>query len=134
MVSANTPACAEYETIAITKDIFSQMLLYTKEFEKDAYADKGAGFHGCIFEGLNQKGEYFVWNNMESLICGMGALDYRDGDNACCNMWTPKTQVANMEATEELFPVLHLSRKEAIDTGGAGKFRGGVANVTSRIP
>ena len=43
---------------------------------------------------------------------------------------TPICKMPNIEHTEQDFPVLFLYRKETRDSGGAGKFRGGLSSDT----
>lgn len=133
-VSCNCPCGLVDAVTASILNIMSQMLLCNKELEKDAYAGTGAAVQSCVYSGMDKAGEFFVTCNMEALAAGQGALAYRDGEEACTHHWTIKSQIANIEASEELFPWLYLFRKEAIDTGGPGKFRGGVANVIAIIP
>ncbi len=134
-VSTNTPSGGGTETIILMQDIMAQMLLSSEELKEDVYAGVSGGFTCTIDHGLDKAGELFITvHNMDVLICGMGALADRDGEEACANVWTPKSQVDNLEALEELFPWLFLCKKEVIDTGGSGKFRGGVGTFQAVIP
>ena len=47
---------------------------------------------------------------------------------------TPICQLPNVEHTEQSFPVLFLYRKELPDSGGAGRFRGGMSAESCFIP
>ena len=130
-VSSNTPLGVGYVIIGTVQDALSKMLLCTEQWREDAYANTGAGGHSTVWEGYwdgTKGGSFFETQCMDNLVGGMGGLPNMDGDDACGNMWTPKTKIANVESNELLFPVLYLTRQEAIDTGGPGKFRGGVAN------
>jgi N-methylhydantoinase B len=114
--------------------VMSEMLLASEELRADAFAGTGMGIQANVWYGLDKSGEFFVTFNMESIASGMGALTYQDGEEACTYHWTAKSSVANVESMEELFPLMYLFRKEVTDTGGPGKFRGGVANAIGIIP
>lgn len=131
--SSNTPLGVGPLLIDVAQDAISKMLLCTEDFREDAYANAAKGHHCTLWYGYNSKGEFFETETFEHIIGGMGALAYRDGDDACANMWTPKSMVANVELNEQLFPILYLDRAEAVDTGGPGKFRGGVTNKHAQI-
>ncbi|HET9351238.1 MAG TPA: hydantoinase B/oxoprolinase family protein, partial [Burkholderiales bacterium] len=47
---------------------------------------------------------------------------------------TPICKLPNVEHTEQSFPVLFLYRKEITDSGGAGKWRGGLSAESCFIP
>ena len=132
-LSYNVPGAVNL-IIAGALNICSQMLLASKELEKDAYANIGSGIQAAIFYGLDKAGQFFVTFNLDTACSGMGALAHRDGDEASAYHYTCMPSIANVEGQEELFPLLYLFRQEIIDTGGAGKFRGGVGNALCVIP
>src|SRR6185436_1375170 len=47
---------------------------------------------------------------------------------------TPICKLPNVEHTEQSFPVLFLYRKEIMDSGGAGKWRGGLSAESCFVP
>src|SRR5205823_5496134 len=47
---------------------------------------------------------------------------------------TPICKLPNVEHTEQSFPLLFLYRKEIADSGGAGKYRGGLSAESCFIP
>src|SRR5206468_2623449 len=79
-----------------------------------------------VFAGLNQDGNEFTTLILDGNAGGSGALTDADGDDTAHNPWTVKTTIGNVETTEMLFPVLYLWRRELADTGGAGRYRGGL--------
>jgi N-methylhydantoinase B len=133
-VSTNVPLGVGSQVAIASLTVMSRMALCSEELKKDSYSGTGGGLHSAVIDGFDKNSEYFVTENMECEICGQGAQPHKDGEEACIYQWTPQSQVANVESTEELFPILYLWRKEAIDTGGAGKFRGGVTNTIGFIP
>lgn len=132
-VSANTCSGAGYVVIGVVADCISQMYLCSGQ-KTEAFAN-GSNAHVCpVLYGEGKRGELFMTMMMELMISGAGAEIDRDGDDTCSNMWTAKPQVTNIEREEELFPLLYLWRKECIDSGGPGKFRGGCGCEDAIIP
>jgi len=142
IVNARAPAAVAFScpfgavdmVLTVMIKVLGQMLLASDKYNKDFVSCVGGGCSAQVLYGIDKAGLYFSTPTMESVIGGMGAQTYRDGEEACTYQYTPKPRVANLEAMEEIFPFLCLFRKEAIDTGGAGKFRGGVTNVFARMP
>lgn len=132
--SWNTPPGAGYMTIAAVHEALEKMLLAAEETRGEAFACTNAAFHHPLVSGLDKEGNFCTVFFMEGIAGGMGASPDRDGDDSCANMWTPKTQIPNVEMTEMLYPVMFLIRKEMTDTGGPGKFRGGVGVQYAIIP
>ncbi len=132
-VSINTPVGAGYVTIGTVADCISQLYLCSDE-KQEAFANGSNAYNNPMLYGKGKHDEFFLTMMMEALISGAGALIHRDGDDTCSNMWTTKPQVTNLERAEELFPWLYLWRREAIDTGGPGKNRGGTACCNAFIP
>jgi len=132
-VSINTPVGAGYVTIGTVADCISQLYLCSDE-KQEAFANGSNAYNNPMLYGKGKRGEFFLTMMMEALISGAGALIHRDGDDTCSNMWTTKPQVTNLERAEELFPWLYLWRREAVDTGGPGKNRGGTACCNAFIP
>jgi len=117
-----------------TIKVMGEMLLATKEFRKDAVSGTGGVCSAPVLHGIDKAGGFYATPVMDAVAGGMGAQCYRDGEDACTYQYTPRPLAANLESMEEIFPWLCLFRKEATDTGGPGKFRGGVTNVMARIP
>ena len=133
-VSYNTPNGGGIMVIGAVHGALSKMLASNEKTRGEAYAAAGVGLHSPISSGINKDGNYFVFLPAEALASGMGGLAERDGFNTGANMWTPKSQISNVETSELLYPVLYLQRKEVPDTGGAGRHRGGVTPVITFIP
>ena len=70
--------------------------------------------------GVSQHGNYYVSTLQEAR--GSGATSYRDGVDS----GRGHSSCHNVEWVERNFPILYLFRRHAQDSGGAGKFRGGV--------
>ena len=77
--------------------------------------------------GLNQYGEPFGTMLLDSLAGGGGAFSYKDGLHASGSHPIPVPNIANVETTENVTPILYLYRKLIRDTGGPGRHRGGIS-------
>ena len=111
----------------------AKMLLSSKEYRNEAFAMEDAGQVSLGLSGLNKDGTFFVTTILDQAVAGCGALPDMDGVDTGGDLWTPKAQMANIEMNELLYPIMYLQRKENADTGGIGKFRGGVAFCSALI-
>lgn len=78
------------------------------------------------FFGINQYNRPFSTLIMYAFAGGEGARRDMDGVDTGGLMMTPESEVPNIETIEMFYPLLCLWWKEAADTGGPGKFRGGM--------
>ena len=76
-----------------------------------------------------ETGRPFIQAWLDGLANGGGARPDKDGLNAC-NLSASNMLIPNMEVEEELYPVRFHRRELAVDSGGAGTFRGGLALET----
>jgi N-methylhydantoinase B len=76
--------------------------------------------------GINQFGEPFGLHLMDPLAGGSAAFASKDGVNAGGPITSPVSGIADVERNEQVVPLFYLHRRLARDTGGAGKFRGGL--------
>ncbi|MBI2881734.1 MAG: hydantoinase B/oxoprolinase family protein [Candidatus Tectomicrobia bacterium] len=77
--------------------------------------------------GWNQYKERFGTMLLDSLAGGGGAFSYKDGVHAAGSHPIPIPNIANVETTENIAPILYLYRSLIPDTGGPGRHRGGVS-------
>lgn len=86
---------------------------------------------GCMatfnLGGINQYGEPFGLHLMDPLAAGSGAFATKDGIDAGGPITSPVSCIADVERNEQAVPLFYLHRKLTPDTGGAGKFRGGLS-------
>ncbi len=85
---------------------------------------------GCMatfnLGGVNQFGEAFGLHLMDPLAGGSGAWASKDGVDAGGPISSPVSAIADIERNEQVSPLFYLHRRLACDTGGAGRFRGGM--------
>jgi N-methylhydantoinase B len=77
--------------------------------------------------GVNQFGEKFGLHLMDPLAGGSAAFPNRDGVNAGGPITSPVSAIADVERNEQVAPLFYLYRRLAKDTGGPGRYRGGLA-------
>lgn len=77
--------------------------------------------------GKNQFGETFGLHLMDPLAGGSGAFQCQDGVSAGGPINAPMPSIADVERNEQVAPLFYLHRRIAMDTGGAGRRRGGCA-------
>lgn len=76
--------------------------------------------------GINQFGEPFGLHLMDPLASGSAAFASKDGVNAGGPITSPVSGIADVERNEQVVPLFYFHRRLARDTGGAGKYRGGL--------
>jgi len=76
--------------------------------------------------GVNQYGDSFGAQILDVFSSGAGAAPYRDGVDTAANMMNPSSQISDCEVTEQNVPLMYLQRMNGIDSGGFGKFDGGM--------
>ena len=85
---------------------------------------------GCMatfnLGGINQFGEPFGLHLMDPIAGGSGAWSSKDGADAGGPISSPVSSIADIERNEQVSPLFYLYRRLACDTGGAGKYRGGM--------
>jgi N-methylhydantoinase B len=86
----------------------------------------GATFVYNIF-GKTDAGQLFATMLLSSDLQGTGARAFGDGYDVGGKLNAPRAKVTNIESAEARYPLLYLYRRHARDSGGAGKWRGGVA-------
>jgi N-methylhydantoinase B len=76
--------------------------------------------------GVNQFGENFGLHLMDPLAGGSASFASKDGVNAGGPITSPMSGIADVERNEQVVPLFYLHRRLSPDTGGAGKYRGGL--------
>jgi N-methylhydantoinase B len=111
------------------------MLYSDAELRRDIMGIGGTSqWPTTIFRGIDQWGERYGYLLIDPIGGSIGAFAQGDGINTGGQARTPIGQLPNVEHNEQLFPLLFLYRKELPDSGGAGKFRGGLSAESCFIP
>ncbi|MEM7117981.1 MAG: hydantoinase B/oxoprolinase family protein [Chloroflexota bacterium] len=77
--------------------------------------------------GTSQYGSMFGCALFECSAAGSGALAISDGLDTSYSGWNPEADMGNAEIWEQAVPMLYMGRTNTVDSGGAGKRRGGLA-------
>ncbi len=83
---------------------------------------------------MDQRGNGFVTMLCDSMAGGMGAKVDGDGVDTGGQNCIPMGRVADVEINEFSFPMLYLWRREEADSGGPGRWRGGVGASSCFVP
>lgn len=113
----------------LASSVLMQMLATNERWKKEIVAPS-ASHRNCRHSGVNQYGRYSAFINMaHGALDGNGARCDRDGVYSGGSYMS----VPNAEWMELHYPLLYLFRQHARDSGGAGKFRGGVGVESAHV-
>jgi N-methylhydantoinase B len=113
--------------------VVGRMLASSEELREDVIAG-GPGRPLVVLAGTNDRGTYFGTALMDGGAMGSGARSYRDGIDTSGPTWNPLTKLLNVEGVEQWYPLVYLYRRERVDSGGAGRWRGGVGMEFAFMP
>ncbi|MFE4754956.1 hydantoinase B/oxoprolinase family protein [Streptomyces mirabilis] len=121
---------ATVETIWVVSNVvcaaLNRLLSATPQYAERAQAVSNGTMATFNLGGLNQYGERFGLHLMDPMAGGLGAYATRDGVNAGGPLNTPSPSIPDVEANEQVTPLVYLYRRLARDSGGAGRHRGGL--------
>src|SRR5712691_5981121 len=116
-------------------NVLSKMIHAAPEMRKDIMCIGGTSqWPATVFRGTDQWGERYGYILVDPIGGAIGAFATGDGISTGGQSRTPICKLPNVEHTEQTFPLLFLYRKEVIDSGGAGKYRGGLSAESCFIP
>lgn len=111
--------------MSLLHSCISKMLCCSEEY----YGDQNAAWMGnftCLFwGGMNQYGLTMGSVLFDCLASGQGAGSYFDGTDTGCFPMTPEVIAGDVEMYESIMPFLYITKRQAPDSGGPGKYRGG---------
>ncbi len=81
--------------------------------------------------GTSQYGGPFGMAHFECAAAGSGALAIKDGLDTAYVGWNPESDMGNIEIWEQNMPMVYIGRSILPDSGGAGKYRGGCAFIST---
>ena len=92
-----------------------------------AQGGSGASFGpGVWYGGHDQYGRIVGQGTYDLFVGGQGATPSRDGNNTGGVYTNPRSAGADVEWTETYYPLLYLAQRHGTNSGGYGKFRGGM--------
>jgi N-methylhydantoinase B len=135
---AGTLTCARYPaavstltasivTVYLASQVMSKMALSgPTAVRQAANASGGVSLPGWwVASGLDRTGQFFADLTGDSLNGSIGAFPHRDGVDTGGAWWWPNSNAGNLEEWESAMPILYLFRREQLDSGGPGRWRGG---------
>jgi len=109
-------------------NVLSKMIHSDAEMRKDIMCIGGTSqWPATIFRGTDQWDEPYGYLLVDPIGGAIGAFATGDGISTGGQSRTPICKLPNVEHTEQTFPLLFLYRKEVVDSGGAGRHRGGLS-------
>jgi len=119
--------------VAAVQTCVNRMLACDPELSKTIVA-ASPDYPVPVVTGQDDQGNYYGQAILDHFGMGQGARAWRDGVDTGGPAWSPLTFLLNVETVEQFYPVLYLYRRELTDSGGAGKWRGGVGLAYCWIP
>lgn len=117
---------ASWATLNCSATVLGKMLAASDD-PREAMANwAGSSFVYNIF-GTTDAGDQFATMLLSSDLQGAGARAFGDGFDVGGKLNAPRAKVTNIESAEANYPLLYLYRRYAVDSGGAGRWRGGVS-------
>ena len=113
---------------------FSKMLLSTDSYRSEAQATWSPGMNGGLFVTVDREGEEGFNFATDSFGGGGGARSFADGIDSGGIFHSMGSRIANAEAIESRGAFLQIYRREVRDSGGPGRFRGGVSIEFATLP
>ncbi|MEC3974447.1 hydantoinase B/oxoprolinase family protein [Amycolatopsis sp. H20-H5] len=110
-------------------------MLDAEETDDPSFTSVCKGSFGLsLLAGVDQYDRPFVTMLSDVMAGGFGARPDRDGVDTGGEVPIAAGRIADVEMNEFSYPVLYLWRREEPDTGGPGRFRGGVGGSSCMIP
>ncbi|WP_309105510.1 hydantoinase B/oxoprolinase family protein [Arthrobacter sp.] len=121
-------------TLNLVLVVLSRMLLASPKHHEQAMASWCATSLGVSMVGVNRDGTFTVAPEASHFAAGTGARTYADGVDTGGIIINTTANIPSIEATEDAYPLLYLFRRQLTDSGGAGRFRGGVSGEVAIVP
>ena len=118
---------------AVTETVAS-MLAASPDHAKSLMTVSCGTWDLTLLAGVDQRGGGFATMLCDGMAGGMGARVDADGVDTGGGNPIAMGRVADVEMNEFSFPILYLWRREEIDSGGAGRQRGGLGGSSCFIP
>jgi N-methylhydantoinase B len=125
---------ATLSTQDVVANAFAKMLMSSEELRNEAQACWSPGINCPVMAGLDRHGEPFAHVFMDCCGGGGGARTFGDGVDTGGILHSMSSTIPNVETTESRSPVLQVYRRERRDSGGHGRWRGGVGIEFGILP
>lgn len=121
-------------TLNLVFGALSKMLLASPRHHEEAMANWCGTSLGVSIIGPNERGIMTVLPESSHFAAGCGARTYSDGVDTGGIIINTTANIPSIEATEAEYPIMYLFRRQLQDSGGPGRFRGGMSAGVGMIP
>jgi len=118
----------------LSTTVISKMMGASPKYKERATAVWHGSHAHVELHGLNQTGEYFISPLTDTFAGAGGARAFKDGVDIGGEIPNVVSRWGNVETHEMNLPILYLFRRPVTDSGGPGKFRGGVCHEFAIMP
>lgn len=132
-VSVGVIVCSSL-TNAASMHVMSQMMSGSEKYRDLVCPSWANSINAVNIFGIGRRGKYVGNVLSDHRGGGAGARTFGDGFDHGGFALCPVSLMADVENQEWKLPVLYLYRKQLPDSGGPGKFRGGMTAVTAVMP
>ena len=141
IVNCKRPAPVSVATVGAIQSVnnaacttIGKMLAASEKYAGEATAVWHANHFAIFMFGRNQRGGESIGILTETFAGAAGARSFADGVDVGGEVPNPISRMANVETMEANFPVRYLFRRRMRDSGGAGRYRGGVGAELAITP
>ena len=141
IVNCNRPAPVSVATVGAIQSVNNaacaavcKMLSASEKYQDEATAVWHANHFAVFLFGKNQHQKQAIGILTETFAGAGGARAWADGIEVGGEIPNPISRMANVETVECAFPVLYQFRRRLKDSGGPGRYRGGVGMELSLTP
>lgn len=121
-------------TLNLVLVALSKMLLTSPRHHEQAMASWCGTSLGVSMSGVNREGILTVAPEASHFAAGCGARTYADGVDTGGIIINTTANIPSIEETEDAYPLMYLFRRQLEDSGGPGRFRGGVSAEVAITP
>lgn len=121
-------------TLNLVLSASSRLLLASPDLHEEAMAAWCGTSIGYSIAGVNDRGLFTVCAEASHFGAGCGARTYADGVDTGGIIINTTANIPSVEATESEYPLLYLFRRQLADSGGPGRFRGGLSAGLAIVP
>lgn len=141
IVNCTRPAPVSVATVGAIQSVnnaacttIGKMLNASGKYAAEATAVWHANHFAVFLFGQNQHRRQAIGILTETFAGAGGARSFADGIEVGGEIPNPISRMANVETVENTFPIRYLFRRRLPDSGGAGRWRGGVGMELAFVP
>jgi N-methylhydantoinase B len=127
-------ATGTYTQISVAHQCIARMLASSAEFRSLAVSPMYTNPSVLMLSGLDAGQNPFVTMLMDPTAAAIGARTYGDGVDSGGVAYLQHGRAPDVEMNELYSPILYTFRREAEDSGGPGRFRGGAGVELGFVP